>query len=387
MSATLNTDKLRSFFGSGVGEVHMEGRTYPVQRFYLEDCLRVTKYVEADSGGVEDELERKGYKRGKFMCEMCERAVFETVEELGVHYGTCMGVGDMGDLEDRLRRGGGLKKKKEKEKEKEKAEVEFEDYEDFEDYEEYGGEDDEGDEEDNPDKWDGVSEFTIVKETTVTDDELVALYQSRFNDEEIDYSLITSVMSYIVGVSGPSDAVLVFLPGWHEILTLSSTLQDSGFTMPKFKILPLHSGVPAREQREVFLRPPSGARKIVLSTNIAETSVTIDDISFVIDSAKAKEKGYDPHLNTATLSAQWISLASLQQRAGRAGRCKAGVCFSLVSRQVRRGVMRNEATSVSGTSADPSSRFLLAIAAQQEPEGIPGVRASQDTSRVAMYPV
>jgi HrpA-like RNA helicase len=160
-----------------------------------------------------------------------------------------------------------------------------------------------------------------------------------------------------------------------QILTLSSTLQDSGFTMPRFKILPLHSGVPAREQREVFLRPPHGARKIVLSTNIAETSVTIDDISFVIDSAKAKEKGYDPHLNTATLSAQWISLASLQQRAGRAGRCKAGVCFSLVSRQRNKSLRAYLESELLRTPLESlcilSKRLNLAQGGYESPTGIP----------------
>ncbi|CAN0374751.1 unnamed protein product [Hapterophycus canaliculatus] len=64
----------------------------------------------------------------------------------------------------------------------------------------------------------------------------------------------------------------------------------------KFQILPLHSGVPTSKQRQVFVRPPKGCRKIVLSTNIAETSITIDDVAFVIDSGRAKESNYDPHL-------------------------------------------------------------------------------------------
>jgi ATP-dependent RNA helicase DHX36 len=71
----------------------------------------------------------------------------------------------------------------------------------------------------------------------------------------------------------------------------------------------------------------------VLSTNIAETSVTIDDVAFVIDSGRAKEKNYDPHLKTSTLQPMWISQASAKQRRGRAGRTKAGVCFHLFSRR------------------------------------------------------
>jgi HrpA-like RNA helicase len=76
-----------------------------------------------------------------------------------------------------------------------------------------------------------------------------------------------------------------------------------------------------------------------LSLDIAETSVTIEDISFVIDTGRAKEKSYDPHLKTSTLQDSWISQASAKQRRGRAGRCKAGVCFHLFSRR-RHGCMR-----------------------------------------------
>lgn len=74
-------------------------------------------------------------------------------------------------------------------------------------------------------------------------------------------------------------------------------------------------------------------RKIILATNIAETSVTIDDVAFVIDSGRAKEKNYDPHLKTSTLQTAWISQASAKQRKGRAGRTKAGVAFCLYSRR------------------------------------------------------
>ena len=68
-----------------------------------------------------------------------------------------------------------------------------------------------------------------------------------------------------------------------------------------------------------------------LSEDIAETSLTIDDVSFVVDTGRAKEKDYDPHLKTSTLQPTWISQASAKQRRGRAGRTKAGVCFRLFS--------------------------------------------------------
>lgn len=132
----------------------------------------------------------------------------------------------------------------------------------------------------------------------------------------------------------PDEAVLVFLPGWEEI----SRLRDRLTALPPFSspsqylILPLHSMIPSSEQQRVFSRPPPGVRKIILTTNIAETAVTIDDVVYVIDSGKHKEKSYDPYTNVATLQLSWVSRASARQREGRAGRCRPGVCFHLFSR-------------------------------------------------------
>jgi len=99
----------------------------------------------------------------------------------------------------------------------------------------------------------------------------------------------------------------------------------------KYMVLQLHSGIPSQDQRRVLRRPPVGTRKIVLSTNIAETSLTIDDVVFVVDTGRAKEKDYDPHLKTSTLQPVWVSKSSSKQRKGRAGRTRAGVCFHLFS--------------------------------------------------------
>jgi HrpA-like RNA helicase len=96
---------------------------------------------------------------------------------------------------------------------------------------------------------------------------------------------------------------LIFLPGWAEISEFSLLLESTHpfNNKSKYSILPLHSGIPSKDQRKVFMRPPKGVRKIVLATNIAETSITIDDVAFVCDSGRAKEKNYDPHLKTSTL--------------------------------------------------------------------------------------
>ena len=83
----------------------------------------------------------------------------------------------------------------------------------------------------------------------------------------------------------------------------------------------------------MFSRPPPGKRKIVLSTNLAETSITIDDVVYVIDTGKVKVKSYDALTGVSSLKAEWVPQASAIQRKGRAGRCREGICFHLFSRQ------------------------------------------------------
>lgn len=129
--------------------------------------------------------------------------------------------------------------------------------------------------------------------------------------------------------------IVFFFSGWGEIsefgmmLDNTAPFSDDG----QYSIMPLHSGIPSHDQRKVLQIPREGIRKIVLSTNIAETSITIEDIAFVVDSGKAKEKSYDPHLKTSTLQPTWISHASAKQRRGRSGRTKNGVAFHLFSKR------------------------------------------------------
>mmetsp|Transcript_12537 Transcript_12537/g.22733 ORF Transcript_12537/g.22733 Transcript_12537/m.22733 type:complete len:1346 (-) Transcript_12537:420-4457(-) len=127
-------------------------------------------------------------------------------------------------------------------------------------------------------------------------------------------------------------AILVFLPGLMEIMTLYNQLigdQALFGDASKFIIIPLHSSLSTSNQRMVFERPPEGCRKIVLSTNIAETSITIDDVTIVVDAGKVKENRYDSEKKMSTLTEMWISQASAKQRAGRAGRVKSGTCYRM----------------------------------------------------------
>ncbi|KAJ3119220.1 DEAH (Asp-Glu-Ala-His) box polypeptide 34 [Nowakowskiella sp. JEL0407] len=123
--------------------------------------------------------------------------------------------------------------------------------------------------------------------------------------------------------------VLVFLPGLKEINAILEILREYASYTKKWIILPLHSTLSISDQEKVFHVPPTGIRKCILSTNIAETSVTIDGIRFIIDSGKVKQMAYDPSRKMTKLSEFWIASSSAKQRAGRAGRTGPGVCFRL----------------------------------------------------------
>ena len=134
---------------------------------------------------------------------------------------------------------------------------------------------------------------------------------------------------------GPDGAVLVFLTGWDDIKDLDAALKANRLLSDrsKFRILPLHGSMPTVSQREIFDRPPAGVRKIVLATNIAETSITIDDVVYVVDGGKAKEKTYDALNQLSCLLPAWVSQAAARQRRGRAGRVQAGVCYHLFTKR------------------------------------------------------
>ena len=84
-------------------------------------------------------------------------------------------------------------------------------------------------------------------------------------------------------------------------------------------IFPLHSLMPTARQRDIFDRPKKGLRKVIIATNIAETSITIEDVVFVVDCGKIKIKNFNVESNMTTLQPEWASLANMKQRLGRAG--------------------------------------------------------------------
>ncbi|XP_005419119.2 ATP-dependent DNA/RNA helicase DHX36 [Geospiza fortis] len=149
------------------------------------------------------------------------------------------------------------------------------------------------------------------------------------DDDKVDLDLVAALIRHIV-LEEEDGAILVFLPGWDNISTLHELLMSQVmFKSDRFIIIPLHSLMPTVNQTQVFKKTPPGVRKIVIATNIAETSITIDDVVFVIDGGKIKETHFDTQNNISTMAAEWVSKANAKQRKGRAGRVQPGHCYHL----------------------------------------------------------
>ncbi|XP_015111044.1 putative ATP-dependent RNA helicase DHX57 isoform X2 [Diachasma alloeum] len=155
------------------------------------------------------------------------------------------------------------------------------------------------------------------------------------DQEKINYDLLEKILEWII--DGDHDypregSILVFLPGLAEITTLRDVLNHNSVLSSRAgrcRILPLHSSLSTEEQNLVFEKVDPRVRKIVLSTNIAETSVTIDDCVFVVDTGRMKETRFNSNQNMASLDTCWISRANAMQRKGRAGRVRPGVCIHM----------------------------------------------------------
>uniref|UniRef100_A0A8C4UZ62 Putative ATP-dependent RNA helicase DHX57 n=1 Tax=Falco tinnunculus TaxID=100819 RepID=A0A8C4UZ62_FALTI len=280
MSATLNAELFSQYFHS-CPIINIPGRTFPVDQFFLEDVIALTRYVLEDSSPYR----RKTNKQESKQDGRHKRTAFEEVEEdlrrAGILEGTDTVVRDS-DPDQKLTLKQLLTRYK------------------------------------------GVDK-TVLKTMSVMD------------LEKVNLELIEALLEWIVAGrhSYPPGAVLIFLPGLAEIKMLYEQLQTNALFNNRHSkrcvVYPLHSSLSSEEQQSVFLRPPAGVIKIIISTNIAETSVTIDDVVYVIDSGKMKEKRYDPSKGMESLEDTFVSKANALQRKGRAGRVASGVCFHLFS--------------------------------------------------------
>ena len=154
---------------------------------------------------------------------------------------------------------------------------------------------------------------------------------------EADYldAVVVTILQVHVTQPLPGD-ILVFLTGQEEIETaveiLNIRTKGLGSRIKELIICPIYSNLPSDMQAKIFEPAQEGSRKVVLGTNIAETSLTIDGICYVIDTGFCKQKSYNPRTGMESLIVTPISKAAAEQRAGRAGRTQPGKCFRLFTK-------------------------------------------------------
>lgn len=166
------------------------------------------------------------------------------------------------------------------------------------------------------------------------------LYTKEPEPDYLDASLITIMQIHL---SEPPGDILLFLTGQEEIDTsceiLYERMKSLGPNVPDLIILPIYSALPSEMQSRIFEPAPPGARKVILATNIAETSLTIDGIYYVVDPGFVKQNAYDPRLGMDSLIVTPISQAQARQRSGRAGRTGPGKCYRLYTEAAYRNEM------------------------------------------------
>ncbi|KAJ3022122.1 hypothetical protein HKX48_006951 [Thoreauomyces humboldtii] len=191
----------------------------------------------------------------------------------------------------------------------------------------------------NGDEDDDEAEEGYFKECNLDDSAITtlkAIQKSNF----INYSLVAAIVRHICDTTKPTDgAILVFMPGVMEISKCMDAIRSA--VQSNLELLPLHANLSSKEQSRVFAKVGSDTRKVVVATNIAETSITIDDVVFVIDSGKVKENTFNG--TVLTLAETWASQSSCQQRRGRAGRVRAGQCYKLFSKRFSQTKMAADA--------------------------------------------
>jgi ATP-dependent RNA helicase DHX29 len=292
MSATVNADLFCRYFG-GCPAFTIPGRYYPVEEQYLEDALEATGHFIEEGSAYARKKDRAQFKR-------------TTVEVSG--------------------RGGSTFSQK-LEWQEDEAETEGR----------------------RGAQWVGFMEE--CREAGYSAPTLKSL--GRVDEAVVNFDLLEDLLRHIVEAEAEQvaagepgwradGAVLVFLPGLGEIRGVLERLRGGRFFRDeqRYWLLPLHSALSSAEQQKVFQRPPHGARKIIFSTNIAETSVTVDDVVYVVDCGLVREiqlaKGRG---GGRALVTTWCCRASAKQRMGRAGRVGPGVCFRLFSRHTYRKIM------------------------------------------------
>ena len=202
---------------------------------------------------------------------------------------------------------------------------------------------------------------------------------------ELPTPLVALTIAHVLRNSN-SGHVLTFLPGWDEIQSVHQYLTNPASNLAmdlgnptNWSIHLLHSTTSVTEQEDIFKPPPKGVRRIILATNVAETSVTIPGVVYVIDTAKTNELRSDPERHTSSPISAWIDSFSLNQRAGCAGRHGSGEYFGIISQKRASGLQPRRTVEMKRVDLSKIAMHVKAL-------NLPGMSAEGVLSEVIEPP-
>ncbi|XP_047545237.1 ATP-dependent RNA helicase DHX33 isoform X1 [Vanessa atalanta] len=198
----------------------------------------------------------------------------------------------------------------------------------------------------------------------------VTIYHSKMRHEDYQYAAVCTIFQLHATTPANHD-FLVFLTGQEEIETVLTNIKQIAKESPgpPIKVCPLYAGLPASKQLQVWKKTPPGMRKIVLATNIAEASVTIPQIKFVIDTGVVKERTWCTSTGAERLAVRACSQAAGWQRAGRAGRTAAGAAYRLYTARDFAARLAHNAPEI--VRCPLTSSMLMLIATGMDPSTFP----------------
>ncbi|CAJ1930609.1 unnamed protein product [Cylindrotheca closterium] len=293
MSATLDADRFAAYWGDKTPRMHIPGRTFPVEDFFLENVLDLTGYIPP----------KKKKKR-----------YFNSHSQPRQRKSTPWNDSEMSDPEDQ----------EEEDNEESKSSGNF------------GG------------------HVPPLEERV-----------KRVDESSVDYDMLGQLVRYLIqkNAMGRDGSILVFLPGAPEINQAKAVVGKitGGLNV---NLLPLHGGLQPKDQNAVF-KSYGGVTKVILSTNVAETSITIPDCTVVIDSCREKQSTYDPANRMPMLIEHFASKASLKQRRGRAGRVRSGKCYKLISKATHEKLREHTAPEITRCALDQTLLSLMFLGVEQ----------------------
>ncbi|KAL3943869.1 MAG: hypothetical protein SGBAC_002073 [Bacillariaceae sp.] len=293
MSATLDADRFAAYWGKKTPRMHIPGRTFPVEDFFLENVLDLTGYIPP---------KKKKKRYFNFSSQPRQRKSNPWNDS------------EMSDPEDQ----------------------------------------EEGEEDSSKSPGNFGGHVPPLEERV-----------KRVDESSVDYDMLGQLVRYLIqnNLMGRGGSILVFLPGAPEINQAKAVVGKitGGLNV---SLLPLHGGLQPKDQNAVF-KSYGGVTKVILSTNVAETSITIPDCTVVIDSCREKQSTYDPANRMPMLIEHFASKASLKQRRGRAGRVRSGKCYKLISKETHAKLRDHTAPEITRCALDQTLLSMMFLGVER----------------------